>query len=426
MKLCVIGYPSDIGGADTELWHTLRVWRRFGADVKLIPTWHAPPAWRTRCDSIGVPTIEVGSADQLLASPHLRGATLVSFCNGEFLRHADACRTLGCGTVWVGCMNWIFPAERDHYARQGVFDAYVFQSKYQKSRLLPEIVQFGGKEEQCFKVPGAFDPGEFPFSPRQHAADADFVVGRLARPDLDKWSRNTWSICASIPFSRRRARFMGWDHRVRGAVGEPPDWGEVLEPCAESPQEFLSSLHCLLAINGGAAENWPRVGLEAMSAGVPIIAENEWGWREMIQHGKTGFLANNEQELAYYAAHLAMNEDLRLEMAANARQQLVSNLADPHETWCRWRRVFEYVESLPKSPQGGLVGRIRAKSEPNAVSDITESNGDVPVSDDAWREQATVDISTMTLRDAFNRGFDAGYRRAIKQNIRQDGIAVGT
>jgi hypothetical protein len=322
-------------------------------------------------------------------------------------------------------MNWIFPAERDHYSRQGVFDAYVFQSKYQKSRLLPEIVQFGGNDQQCFEVPGAFDPEEFPFSPRPHAEDTDYVVGRLARPDLDKWSRDTWSVCASIPFARRRARFMGWDHRIRSAVGEPPDWGEVLEPCAESSSDFLRSLHCLMAMNGGAAENWPRVGLEAMSAGVPIIAENQWGWREMIQHGKTGFLANNEQEFAYYAAHLAMNEDLRLEVAVNARDRLVRILADPHEIWGRWRRVFEYVESLPRSAPAGQRGMPSDETRQNRQLNALNANGGFPTPDDAWEEQTMADLSAMTLREAFNRGFQAGYYRAgtHKTINREGGVA---
>ena len=53
-------------------------------------------------------------------------------------------------------------------------------------------------------------------------------------------------------------------------------------------------------VNGGARENWPRAGLEAMAAGVPIVAQNDWGWREMIEHGVTGFLGGDDCELADY------------------------------------------------------------------------------------------------------------------------------
>jgi hypothetical protein len=43
----IAGYPGDIGGADTECWHTAKLWRRFGLDVTFLPTsrpagkWHA-------------------------------------------------------------------------------------------------------------------------------------------------------------------------------------------------------------------------------------------------------------------------------------------------------------------------------------------------------------------------------------------------
>ncbi len=42
-RLFVCGYPGDVGGANTELWHTIKLWRRGGLDVTLIPTWKADP-----------------------------------------------------------------------------------------------------------------------------------------------------------------------------------------------------------------------------------------------------------------------------------------------------------------------------------------------------------------------------------------------
>ena len=36
-KVYVLGYPGDVGGANTECWHTIKLWRRFGVDVHLIP-----------------------------------------------------------------------------------------------------------------------------------------------------------------------------------------------------------------------------------------------------------------------------------------------------------------------------------------------------------------------------------------------------
>jgi len=82
------------------------------------------------------------------------------------------------------------------------------------------------------------------------------------------------------------------------------------------------------------------VGLEAMAAGVPIVTQNQWGWREMVRHGVTGFLCNGDQELAYYTAHLAYDERRRLTMAEAARAH-VERLADPETILAGWQRLFD-------------------------------------------------------------------------------------
>lgn len=386
MRIVVVGYPSAIGGADTELWHVLRLWRRYGLDVRLLPTWRAASEWRTRCDAIGAVTIEVASPDGLGDAPELPGATVVSFCNGEFLKNAHVFRAMGCKVAWVGCMTWLFPAEREHYERHGPFDAYIFQSEYQRSKLLPELRQYGVVDEQCFLIHGAFDAAEIPFAPRRRETNGEFVVGRLARADLDKWNATTWSILGAIPCKQRRARLMGVNERVLQKLGPKPEWAETLPPCAEDVSKFLGTLHCLMAINGGAAENWPRVGLEAMAAGVPVIAENQWGWREMIEHGRTGFLANSPDEFAGYAGQLAVDDARRLEIAASARQHLVRDLANPAEVWSRWQRLFEYIKSIE------TTRRVRSQNaaEPKGFRQNGESlkvvhTEEYAATDEAWR-----------------------------------------
>lgn len=110
---------------------------------------------------------------------------------------------------------------------------------------------------------------------------------------------------------------------------------------AISASDYFRQLHCTLPVNGGARENWPRVGLEAMAAGVPVVAQNEWGWREMIDHGVTGFLGGCDEELAHYAAMLAYDEDLRMRIVHAARERLVGELASPEIIWSGWWRLFD-------------------------------------------------------------------------------------
>ncbi|MGQ9822760.1 MAG: glycosyltransferase [Thermogutta sp.] len=201
-------------------------------------------------------------------------------------------------------------------------------------------MKLGYRPERGRLIRGAFDLGEFSFAPLSHRPNTEFVIGRLVRSDLDKWSSNTWPIYASVPYAQRKALVTGWTERLAGKLGKPPAWATCLKPQQISAQEFLSRCHVLVPINGGARENWPRIGLEAMGAGVPLVVQNQWGWQEMIRHGVTGFLCDNDQELAYYTAHLAYDERKRLVMAEAARAH-VERLADPETILAGWRQLFD-------------------------------------------------------------------------------------
>ncbi len=338
----VCGYPSDIGGANTELWHTVKLWRRFGLDVSLIPTWKADPAWRARLDGIGCRTIE-SNPDDLQSVPGLRGSVVVSLCNTKFLAAADRFRQLGCKIVWLGCMNWLFPEERLHYRKHGSFDCHVFQSRHQHDHLAPQLGRYGFGDSHGRIIRGAFDADEFPFRPLAHRSGEEFVVGRISRAAADKFSPNTWKIYARIPHPIR-ARVLGFGSEVRSRLGSPPPWAECFAPGSHGPDEFLGTLHAMVHTGGRAVENWPRVALEAMAAGVPVVAENRGGWCEMIHHGRTGYLCDTDDQFAYHAARLAYDEAHRLEIARQARSHLKSKLADPQEIWNRWKNLLEDLD----------------------------------------------------------------------------------
>lgn len=342
----VAGYPGEVGGANTECWHTICLWRRFDLPVRCIPIWRPDPRWQARLEHIGCPTI-VASPAKLRRVPGLASSAVVSFCNSRFLEEADRFRELGCKVVWVGCMTWLMPQERTHYHRRGPFDAYVFQSQYQQEQLLPQLAKFGVEPRQCFLIRGAFDWHDFPFRPLPHRRGTPLVLGRISRAAADKYSAATWSIYRRVPHPIR-ARLMAWDVSIARKLGPPPAWAECLPAQAETPQQFFATLHCMMQINGGAEENWPRSGLEAMACGVPVVAQNRWGWKEMIRHGETGFLADSHDEMAYHAARLAYDEDLRIAIAHRARRELEERLAHPAALWSGWQWVLETGSDLKR------------------------------------------------------------------------------
>lgn len=339
-SLWIIGCPSYFGGADTELWDTMQLWRNAGIFLKLTPTWSVKDEWKEKLEEIGVEIVIAGDRDGL-DGIGLDGATVVSYCNGEFLKNADVFRKHECKVIWVGCMCWLFENEKRHYDQYGSFDAYVFQSEHQKNTLLPQLSQFGVTPQKSHVIHGPFNPESFPYSPLKHGKNEWFYIGKLSRDDPAKFSSNLWPIYAKVPFANRRARVMGWTDRIQDKLGFPPPWAEVLKPCQETAQEFIGSLHAMVPINGGAMENWPRVGLEAMSAGVPIVTQNQWGWREMIEHGETGFLCDTDEEIEYYTAKLAYEEGLRMDIAQKARGRLLGELANQDTIQKQWLTLLE-------------------------------------------------------------------------------------
>jgi hypothetical protein len=354
MHIFVAGYPSSLGGANTELWHTLKLWRSGGIDVTCLALADPPDKeWVDRVSGIGCRTV-FGRLDALDSIPQLSGSTVVAFCNYWFLRAFASFRDLGCRVVYVPCMNWPFPQQQIIEQCYGMLDAYVFQSQYQAAQMRPQIENFcrrGNKPYlpgRCHLIRGAFDVDEFPFRPRPVVEGEPFVIGRLSRsvgkpgnvPAVEKYPRDLWrqygAIRARIP--HLKARVMGWCAGIEEKCGPPPEWAECLPDCAETAQEFLASLHCLVPGIGCCTENWPRVGLEAMSAGVPIVVDRRGGWPEMTSRCVT----DRQQQAAWVFGDT--RPGVHNGIAARARLRVESHAA-AGPILAEWLEIFDSLET---------------------------------------------------------------------------------
>ena len=81
-----------------------------------------------------------------------------------------------------------------------------------------------------------------------------------------------------------------------------------------------------------------------MASGVAVVVQDRWGWREMIRHGQSGYLAKNDDELAFHAARLACDENHRMEIVHRARKVLEDDLANPQTIWTCWRKLLATIE----------------------------------------------------------------------------------
>lgn len=336
-RVYILGQIHRVGGAGPHCWRTVRLWRKHGIEVTFLPT-NGGGDWQNSMQAEGVDWIPWGGND-LDEIEALDGAIVASFCNVNFFAALPRLKERGCKTLWFGCMCWLFPQETIAYSNGHRPDRYIIDSEYQRMSLLPELLKAGYGEDEVVKIPYPMPADECSFCPTPHKKGEPFVIGRLSRPAGDKWSAKTWDIYGGVKHPLK-ARMMGWTNRIGEKLGKPPEWAECLRAGAEDRETFYRSLHCMAQINGGAKENRPCTALEAMAYGVPVVAENSWGWKELIAHGRTGFLWNDKEEFAYYVERLATDEDLRMEIVTNARRELFNTLSDEDATWAKWEKLF--------------------------------------------------------------------------------------
>jgi len=144
---------------------------------------------------------------------------------------------------------------------------------------------------------------------REEAAASTGISRKLAAFHLDKLvsagllRARYEALCARLGIADR-VTFFGYR-------------GDVHELLARSDIAVLTSIK----------EGIPRAVLEAMAAGVPVVATRVPGTSEAVWHGETGLLVplDDAQALAGALAHLIANPEVRSAMGARARAVAVRN-----------------------------------------------------------------------------------------------------
>lgn len=350
MRVFLCGLPLPCGGANQEAGDTALLWRRAGLDVTVL-AWESchcgrhvaptsgPNPWLGRLASAGIPIVKVRSGE-VWRVDGLRENPVVSFCNTHFLHNFNEFLSL-CpkSTVWSPTMNYVSLDERRAFELLPPSVIH-YQSHFQAKRLRKEHSHWNwrGGGLRGAVIPGAFEP--LAKKPRRRVAGEPFVVGKLSRPDWKKWNDQWWPMLQSAKdrVPELEALCMAWSPRIETHCGSPPEWAHCLHESTLDTQTFLEQCHVLVAWNSFAAvENWPRIGLEAMSVGVPLIVESKGGWPEM---GHEGVLyADDAKQFANLIVSLAQAEGWRQEMIRNGAIRL-TEIVEPDYITRKWVELF--------------------------------------------------------------------------------------
>lgn len=345
MKIWLAGTPLTCGGGNVEAGDTALLWRDAGLEVSCLyfegcrcgkraymPDGSNP--WVDRLARAGVDFVSAPSGS-LHDIEGLPGSIVVGFCHSHLLHNWCELHKIGCRMVWSPCMCFRM-LDENQYLRLLPPTAIHFQSQYQAWCSMQDYTDMGC--EKFVQIPGAFH--QFRFGPRPHEPGEPFVVGRLARPARVKWTPHLWDILGEVRNQGVdvRARCQGWNEELALHCGEPPEWAECLPQDTLSSEEFTRRCHAMIAPNWGVSENWPRIGLESMSIGTPLVVDAHGGWLEMLSAGG-GTLCNTLGDYVPELVKLATDEQYRIETANRARAR-VEEIADPGPIAEKWLELF--------------------------------------------------------------------------------------
>ncbi|MBW2992479.1 glycosyltransferase family 1 protein [Candidatus Woesearchaeota archaeon] len=97
------------------------------------------------------------------------------------------------------------------------------------------------------------------------------------------------------------------------------------------------------------ADTFGNVVLQGLASGLPVIVTDKMAPKELIQHGKTGFIAKTKKEFEEYVQVLTENKKLRKEMGMEAVK---------YAGRFTWEKIFENLLQYYK-----LAKRIHKKSD---------------------------------------------------------------
>lgn len=143
-----------------------------------------------------------------------------------------------------------------------------------------------------------------------------------------------------------------------------------------SPRAAMSKTNVVISLSH-FAESFGRTVAEGLAARRPVIAYDWGAVPELIEHGKTGFLAPYRDTLAVadYCERLCRQPDLIRSMGEAGRAAMISSIAPPL-FWQRMKTSFEIIlgKSLnPRTESRGLTIIVPIYNAFEAVSNCIQS-----------------------------------------------------
>lgn len=313
-EIAVIGSPSNVGGADTELGHQIICWLKMGIKVHICHT----GAFDTNLLNIKEKFSSLGCVYHTPKDwASLSGLHTISFCNGEFLKALPEIKKYAKSTTFVNCMTWNFKEELE-MQEKGLIDFHLYQTEHGFEKVSQQLKPLGTYRPILFKP--YFNTEEYQYI--DHRPTDRFRFGRISREDPGKFGKSqVWiyeTMTAPVP---KAGLILGWSDPIEKKIGRQPSYVAAVPAGWTTQQDFYKFCDVII-MTTDTFENLPRVGFEAMASGSVLIVDNRGGWKVQVEDGQTGWLCNDEREFVYKASRAAYEHDELNRLRKNARNKL--------------------------------------------------------------------------------------------------------
>ena len=153
-------------------------------------------------------------------------------------------------------------------------------------------------------------------------AHRPFTVGRVSRDAPDKHHPEDPALYRLLASRGLRVRIMGGTCLAPALQGV--EGIELLPAGAESTPDFYRSLDAFFYRTGASTEAYGRVVVEAMAAGLPVVAHICGGYAEVMEEGVSGLLIRSQEEAYDAVMRLAADPGLCLGLGEAGRRQALA------------------------------------------------------------------------------------------------------
>ena len=340
-KLYVFHWPSDYGGADTKLDHTLSILSKF-MDIVCIPNDSRQLQQKNWIESLGSRGIKTMSREDFIALPDSLEGHAIAFSNGSFVSRLNLCnlaKTKGLKVYWGNEMMWHFPGELEQI-RVGNVDVVLYTSEFNRKVLEPGYLNANPRIRGHI-VGNYIDPDRFPYKERH--SNSNIIIGRLSRADTEKYSYDLPVFYESLGLRNAKYRIMAWNPKVAKMYNWHyfgDNW-DLLSPNEETTLNFLYSLDLFVYKLGHKfKESWGRSTVEAMLTGCIPIVPSGHNFEEFIIQEKTGFMCDTYEDYRNVCIELQNNPQKRHKISKQASAYASSVICNKDKHEKIWRNVF--------------------------------------------------------------------------------------